>query len=592
MNKYIIPFLLILILPGFCLTAIAQKDTTKLNQQVEVVKAYKPTVSNAEKINLLPEISDTTLFRPDLNYQTTSHPITSGFQSSVLKPSNLFQREIIIPGFGKVSGGLGTYFTPFLDFYLSNPNSKNGTLGMQFNHLSSQGKIGLKGGSEMEAPFSTNRGIVFGSYVIKGATISSEFSYQRDMNKFYGYPVAIPANISTNNFVKYFGQNQLNQFGYFDFAVKSNAASKSDFKYNTGLNVSYFNTSTSQIEKSIRIKGDFEQLFGSVTGKFSGAVEQLETDNVAADPYFFGLTSSPKSTWLKAAPSILFQNDIVSLEGGLNFFAVFNDLSKSLLKAYPRAALTIRTSDNNFTFYAGVDGNMQHNSYTRIAEENRWINPFMDVAPTNNVWIISGGVKGKIATPLSYNLGVRYNYAEDHYFYVTRIENKSGNATPALTDLTYDNAFSVVYDNMGTIDFQGDLYYTTPKVFLHLNGHFYTYQLTSLDKAPYMPDFTLNVISGFRVTGKISATAELYITGPRNVMLKYYLPIWSSALPPPPIYLQTDAMVEANIGAKYQFSKHLEFFGKVENLFDRKDEPWYGYTVQGLRFKLGAGFSF
>jgi outer membrane receptor protein involved in Fe transport len=75
-------------------------------------------------------------------------------------------------------------------------------------------------------------------------------------------------------------------------------------------------------------------------------------------------------------------------------------------------------------------------------------------------------------------------------------------------------------------------------------------------------------------------------------MLKYYLPIFSSASPPPPVYLLTDAMVEANIGAKYQFSKHLEFFGKAENLFNRKDEPWYGYTVQGLRFKLGAGFSF
>ncbi|HEY5509602.1 MAG TPA: hypothetical protein VIK10_01105 [Prolixibacteraceae bacterium] len=585
MRRYIIPFFLILLLPGFCRKASAQKDTTKLNQQVEVVKAYKPSISNAEKISLLPEISDTTLFRPDLNYQTTSHPITSGFQSSVLKPSNQFQREIIIPGFGKIQGGFGTYFTPFFDFYLSNPNSKNGTLGVQINHLSSQGKTGLKGGSEIEAPFSTSRGIVFGSYVIKGATISSEFSYQRDMNKFYGYPVAIPANIGSNNFVKYFGQNQLNQYGYFDFAVKSNASSKSDFKYNTGLNVSYFNTSTDQVEKAIRIKGDFEKDFGSFTGKLSGEVEQLETDNVAYDPYFFALAASPKSTWLKAAPGILFQNDIFSFEGGLNFFAVFNDLNRSILKAYPRATLTIRTSDNNFTFYAGLDGNMQNNSYTRIVTENRWINPFLDVKPTNNVWIISGGVKGKIAAPLSYNLGVRYNYAKDQYFYVTRV-------TPSLSDLTYDNAFGVVYDNMGTIDFQGDLSYTTPTVFLHLNGHFYTYQLTWLDKAPYMPDFTLNVVSGFRVTAKISATAELYITGPRNVMLKYYQSPVSSATVPSPIYLQTDAMVEANIGAKYQFSKHLEFFGKAENLFNRKDEPWYGYTVQGLRFKLGAGFSF
>ena len=591
--RYIIPFFLILLLlTGFCRTASAQKDTTKLNQQVEVVKAYKPTVSNAEKINLLPEISDTTKFRPDLNYQTAGHPIGSGFQSSVLKPSNQFQRDISIPGYGKVSGGLGTYFTPFLDFYLSNPNSQNGTLGVQFNHLSSQGTTKLKGGSEIDAPFSSNRSVVFGSYVIQGATISSEFSYQRDMNKFYGYPVAIPANIATNNFVLFFGENHLSQIGYFDFAVKSNASSRSDLKYNTGLNVSYLNTSTNQIEKAIRIKGDFDQDFGSFTGKLSAEVEHLETDNVTDTPDFFSVASSPKSTWLKVAPGVFFQNDLLSVEGGINIYTVFNDLSKTNLKLFPKAALTIRTAENNLMVYAGLDGYLQNNSYSRISEENRWINPFLDVKPTNRMWIISGGFKGKIAAPVSYNLGVRYNYAEDQYFYVTRIENRSGKTTPALSDLTYDNAFGVIYDNLGTIDFQGDLSYTTPSVFLHLNGHFYTYQLTTLDKAPYMPDFTLNVVSGFRVTEKLSATAEIFLTGPRNVMLKHYQSPISSLSVPPPIYLLTDAIIEANLGAKYQFSKHLEFFAKAENLFNRKDELWYGYTVQGLRFKLGAGFSF
>ena len=136
-QRYFISQLFLLtILPGFFCSAFAQRDTTKMNQQVEVVKAYKPSISKAEKINLLPEISDTTLFRPDLNYQTISHPITSGFQSSVLKASNQLQREISYPGYGKISGGFGTNFTPFFDLYLSNPNSRNGTIGVQMNHLS------------------------------------------------------------------------------------------------------------------------------------------------------------------------------------------------------------------------------------------------------------------------------------------------------------------------------------------------------------------------------------------------------------------------------------------------------------------------
>ena len=188
-QRYILPIcLLFLIVTGFIHTANGQMDTTKLNREVEVVKAYRPSVSGAEKINLLPEINDTTHFRPDMNYKTINHPITTGFQSSVLQASNQAQREINYPGTGKISGGFGSYMTPFLDFYLNNPNTQNGTLGIQLNHLSSSGGLQLKGGSQTDAPFSYNRAIAFGSYVFDGITVSSELSYQRDMNRFYGYP--------------------------------------------------------------------------------------------------------------------------------------------------------------------------------------------------------------------------------------------------------------------------------------------------------------------------------------------------------------------------------------------------------------------
>ena len=244
---------LLFLLPGFLNRVDAQQDSTKLNQEVEVVKAYKPSVSNAQKINLLPEIGDTTRFRPDLNYGIISHPVTTGFNSSQVKAYDQFQREINIPGYGKISGGFGSYLTPFLDFYLSNPNSQSGSLGMQLNHLSSQGRINLKGGGSTDAPCSYNRAIFFGSYVYEGVTISSELSYQRDMNRFYGYPIAIPSTLSGNNFAKYFNTDQLNQTGYFDLSLKSNASSVAAMTVNTGINLGYFNTSTGQVEKAIRV---------------------------------------------------------------------------------------------------------------------------------------------------------------------------------------------------------------------------------------------------------------------------------------------------------------------------------------------------
>lgn len=591
--KYTLPvFLLIFTLPGCFRPALAQRDTTKLNQEVEVVKAYRPSVANAAKINLLPEINDTTRFRPDLNYRIAGHPVTSGFLPSALKSSGQYQREINIPGYGKISGGVGSYTTPFLDFYLSNPNAKNGTLGVLFNHLSSQGSLRLKSGDEVDAPFSYNRALVFGSYVYDGITIASQLSYQRDMNCFYGYPITIPPTLATDNFTQYFNRDQLNQLGAFSLSVKSNATSVSDLKFNAGVDLSYLSTSTRQVEKASRIHGNLDYNFGTFNGNLTAGLEHFETENICDAPSYLPVLYSPKSTWLHLAPSVLYRNDYLSLEGGLNLFSVFDNINGNSFKPYPKAAFSLHTADNNLALYAGLDGSLQNNSYGRIVEENRWINPALEVHPTSHRYILSGGLRGKIATPLAFDFGVKYGKTENQYFYETLVENRSGNPTPSLTDLTYNNAFEVTYDNLGTLDFSGELTYTTADLFLLLSGHFYNYQPVALEKAPYQPDFTLNAAADFRLTDRLRASAGVYLTGPRSIMLKFFVPIYSSALGPPPIYLKSDPMIEANIGINYQFMKHLEFFGKAENLLNRKDEPWYGYTVQGLRFKLGASFTF
>jgi outer membrane receptor protein involved in Fe transport len=283
---------------------------------------------------------------------------------------------------------------------------------------------------------------------------------------------------------------------------------------------------------------------------------------------------------------------LFAFEGGFNLYSVFGTQDETVVKAYPKLLFSFHTATKNFTVYAGLNGYLENNNYSKIAAENRWINPTLIALPTSHLSTISAGISGKITTPLTFNIGIKYGKTEDQYFYVTRVINKSGIPGPALKDLTYNNAFEVVYDDLSTLDFSGDLSYTTSSVFLLLSGHYYSNQLKTLEKAPYMPDFTLNASSEFKIIDHFSALAEMYLTGPRNIMLKYYMSPISSAIPPPPIYLKADPVIDVNIGAKYMFTNKFELFGKVENLLNRKDEIWYGYTVQGIRFKLGASFFF
>ena len=85
--KQILPFLSVFILCTIFLGEVtsAQKDSTKLNQSVEVMKAYRPSIANANKINLLPVIEDTARFSPEFVYSIESRPVISGFTASSIK---------------------------------------------------------------------------------------------------------------------------------------------------------------------------------------------------------------------------------------------------------------------------------------------------------------------------------------------------------------------------------------------------------------------------------------------------------------------------------------------------------------------------
>ena len=53
----------------------AQKDSTRMRQEVEVTKAYQPTVPDAVKINDIPKIKNEQTEAPTFDYSIYSKPI-------------------------------------------------------------------------------------------------------------------------------------------------------------------------------------------------------------------------------------------------------------------------------------------------------------------------------------------------------------------------------------------------------------------------------------------------------------------------------------------------------------------------------------
>ena len=79
MQKHIKYFIIIL-LTGTSVLAKAQTKRDTLNREVEVTKAYTPTISDANKLNSMPEIEEEEAQKPTFNYNIKSQPVLVHFR--------------------------------------------------------------------------------------------------------------------------------------------------------------------------------------------------------------------------------------------------------------------------------------------------------------------------------------------------------------------------------------------------------------------------------------------------------------------------------------------------------------------------------
>lgn len=554
--------------------AMGQRDSTKLNQDVEVVKPYRPSISNANKLNQLPVIDDTTHFTPEFKYSIESRPINSGFKAVPIGAAEIKGQADKNTGIGYLKLGIGNYNTTYGDFFLNNAKSKYWTFGLHLNHLASDGNVKLAKGDRVDAPYSQNKAEIFGSRLIGGSTLSSDLSYNRDMVTFYGYPDTIPTNLTNLKLESpYYGLKQIFQKGQFNIAIKSNEGSNSTLKYNGGLRFHYFDAKTGQKENSGGLFADFEYPFAKFKGILESSFDNFTTKGILISPAQY-----KQDSWLKLSPSVLFSGDNWSLKGGVNFHTVSDNQGDSKTKLYPKIDLTFIPVKDIMTLYAGIDGYLQNCNYSAIAYENNWVDPIHNIKNADHQYILFGGFKGKITSQISYDVTAKYSKVNDSHYYIL-------NSTNTTSPFIYNNAFHVLYDNTGITNLSANISYVSGKdLYIKFKANYYNYNLDKLAFAPLLPDFDLDATAGFRITDRISGFTDLKATGQRKGLIqlgdgtnKEY---------------DLNPILSINLGGEYELTHNIKIFGRIDNLLNQHYEQWLGYTSQGLRFIAGASISF
>ncbi len=575
--KKIYSQIFILILLSFVIHinhVFGQKDTTKLNKEVEVIKPYRPNISTANKLNQLPVIEDTARFTPEFNYSIDSRPISSAFKSGPVSIQELKAEADQNNGIGYLKLGAGMYNSTYGDFFLSNNKCKNGSYGLHLKHFSSQGTTKLSKGDIVDSPYSNNKGEIYGNQIIGGSTLSGNLSYDRDVFRYYGYPDVIPVFSSLKP--PLLGEKQQFQKAKIQVGLKSNDDSKNLLKYKSGLWYHFFDSKTGQQEKAIGLSADFNYQFEKFKGILETSYEHYTTNGLLDTT--INTIDNKSVGLLKLAPSAQFSGENWVFSGGFSLYSVGSNLvGEDDIKLYPKIEFTFSPVKDILTLYAGINGYLQNCNYSAISYENNWVNPVHNVLNEDHQYILSGGLKGKINKEFNYKVELKYENVNDMHFYVLRSINQ---ASP----FTYNNSFDLVYDNTGITNFSAELSYVKDRdYYFLLKGNYYNYTPDHLSFAPQMPDFDIEGTAGIRLNAKITGFTDMKVTGERYGLI--ITPGENMKINLKPVY-------QLNVGADYELKSNFKIFGRIDNLLNQHYEQYTGYTSQGLRLIAGITFSF
>lgn len=574
--------------------AFAQTDTL-LTKDVEVIKAYQPSISEAFKITGSPKIVDTTSYTPVFDYkiQSTLVPVTKSIQK--LPVVQLGNPPLGKSNTGYLRGGVGNAYTPYGEVLINTPPSKNTDFGIHLFHYSSQPSVKLTDDMRIKTPYSENMARLFVKNYSKKSVIEWDIRYDRNRFNYYGFADSDSSAIDTllyQDTEKI--SSTLNKKQVFNNASTHvnfrNLATRTTFDYNIMLGYNYFWNSTGQRSHHGSYNGDFgidkkeyKILLGSKIDYFyQDSMRNCYTQQISNHQFVVA----------EISPRAEYEKDSWYLQGGFNLGAIFDDDSSASFHISPEINIMYHPIPEILSLFAGSTGQILANDYQSMTKFNPYTDYNTEMKPSKEVISLFGGFKGKISRSIAYMLDVNYTITHNKPFFYLKETFYPNAPDEAL------NMFNVKYDDLNVLRFGGNIRYSSDNVTVSLLGNYYTGEAKNISPLTHLPSFDATLTSAVQATKKIKATLDARIIGERKgeveICTYNYRP--GTELLDAPVYTtefrSLKTIFDINIGAEYEYIKNLNFTLDVKNLLNQNYEVWHGYNSQGILFLLGARYAF
>ncbi|WP_165930262.1 TonB-dependent receptor [Flavobacterium sp. GT3P67] len=561
--------------------SFAQKKEQIGTETVNVVKPYTPKISDAFKVKEIPELDEEGNAKKEkIKYTIFSFPVASTFTPSKGKAEGVEKEKQAHLFKNYATFGVGNYGTFIGELFVNHDINDTDYVGGMFRHHSSEG--GIKNVKLEDGFYDTSIDLMYGSNQ-KDVSWNLDLGYQNQIYNWYGLPANFGSTLTPQDRATLI--NGINpQQTYGTISLGGNVVFNGSILNKASLKYNHFSDASGSSENRFYAKPTVEFdimesavktniIVDYVGGSFKKNYSNTNTERVKYGFTNFGIV-----------PSFVMQEDDWTLNIGAGlFYSLDNENSNNKFLVYPQFNASYKVVGDLMIFYAGAEGNLEQNSYMDFVNENPFLSPTLNIAPTDKQYDIFAGLKGKLTNNVSYNIKASYvNERNKALFRSNDYNEDAGN-----DDYAYGNSFQVVYDDMKTLSFYGELKADfSEDVSFGINGTFSSYTNDFQQEAWNMPTIKINSNLDFNITEKWFAGANVFYVGER----KDFQINTGSTANSAAVTLKSYFDVNANVGFKY--SERLTAFARANNITNNAYQKWLNYPVQGFQVILGVNYKF
>lgn len=559
----------------FSITLFAQEEVVRdtLNTgEINVVKPYTPTISDAFKIKENPTLDNTDIPKDSVNYTINSVPVASTFTPAKGKAKGLEKEKMDKIYANYVSVGFGNNTTPFLEAYIHSSSTRYNDYGVFINHLSSKGNVK---DVLIDDNYSDTKLDFYYKQSDRDYNWEINAGVKHQVSNWYGLPkeATYTTTFLDNIDAK---QKYLNIFAggelHFEEGIfKGAKVELNQFSDNYNSNELHL-----LIQPKIELPISSELINTTATVEFlSGKFNQgyFTPDNINHNFLKLGI-----------APNFEVLRDDLTVNLGAKLYYSF-DFENSVNKffAYPNVTASYKVSEETLIAYAGVTGDLHLNSFREFTQDNPFVSPTLTVAQTDKQYNAYIGAKGKLSSDVSYNFKAAYISERNKPLYIQNPSTTDGNIT-TTNGYEAGNSFSVIYDNVKTLTVSGELNIDFSKEFkFGGNVGFNNYTTKTQDEAWNLPTVNASLFADYH-NNKWFAGSNLYFVGKRYDFVTPFVGIGEK--------IELKSFVDLNINGGYVFTDRLTAFAKANNILSTNYQRYTNFDTQGIQVLVGITYKF